>query len=194
MPTRSMSAAAITVFMLAVPAFSFSLPQLFWPQKDIDSSSVNSSTLAKKVLIASRDSGYKRALVANIKEALKNDSVYVKWVGLMQLKNEDASAYGAIVLINTCMAWDWDRNVNAFLKRKKGAGNVIVLTTSGSGKWLPKRNPAGVDAIAGASSKPDPAAADIVGRIRNLLLRQDSTSIGQTVSRKHLCREPISLP
>ncbi len=173
MPTRSMFAAVITVFMLAVPAFSFSLPQLFWPQKDLDSSSVNKPALARKVLIASRDSEYKRALARKIKEAFIHDSVYIKCVGLTQLKNEDASAYGAIVLINTCMAWDWDRNVNAFLKGKKGAGNVIVLTTSGSGKWLPKRNPAGVDAIAGASSKSDPApaAADIVGRIRKLLLR-----------------------
>jgi hypothetical protein len=109
-------------------------PQLFWPQKDIDSFSVNQPTLAKKVLIVSRGNDFKRALVDEIKDAFKGDSVYVKCTGLTKLKNEDASAYGAIVIINTCMGWDWDRNIHAFLKGKQDAKNVIVLTTSASGK------------------------------------------------------------
>lgn len=160
------------VFVIALSAHSFSFPQLFWPQKDMDSSSVNQPALAKKVLVASRAGDYKRALVEKIKEGLKGDSVYIKCIGLSRLKFEDASAYRAIVLINTCMAWDWDRNIHQFLKGKKNAANVIVLTTSASGKWLPKRNPAGVDAIASASRKadPSPVAADIIKKIKNLLL------------------------
>lgn len=171
MMTRMTLTIFITVIFCNIPAYSFSLPQLFWPQKDIDSFSVNQPTLAKKVLIVSRGSDFKRALVDRIKDAFKGDSVYVKCTGLTKLKKEDASAYGAIVIINTCMAWDWDRNIHAFLKGKKDAKNVIVLTTSGSGKWLPKKIPAGVDAIASASEKTgaDVVAADIVGRIRSLL-------------------------
>lgn len=161
------------VFLSSDPAYSFSIPQLFWPQKDMDSSSVNQPALANKILIASRESAYKRALVEKIKEALKGDSVYVKCIGLTKLKYEDASAYRAIVLLNTCMAWDWDRSIHAFLKGKTDAANVIVLTTSGSGKWLPKKNTAHVDAIAGASRKsdPGPVAADIVKTIRGLVAR-----------------------
>jgi hypothetical protein len=161
----------IAVIFCNIPAYSFSPPQLFWPQKDIDSFSVNQPTLAKKVIIVSRGSDFKRALVGKIRDAFKADSVYVKCTGLTKLKNEDASAYGAIVIINTCMGWDWDRNVHAFLKGKQDAKNVIVLTTSASGKWLPKKMPAGVDAIACASEKTgvDVVAANIVGRIRSLL-------------------------
>jgi hypothetical protein len=162
---------AVIVAVIALSAHSFSFPQLFWPQKDMDSSSVNQPSLAKKILVASRDSDYKRALVEKIKEGLKGDSVYIKCIGLGRLKFEDASSYRAIVLINTCMAWDWDRNIHKFLKGKKNAANVIVLTTSGSGKWMPKRNPAGVDAIASASEKTGVAtvAADIVQKAGALL-------------------------
>jgi hypothetical protein len=154
-----------------IPAYSCSPPQLFWPQKDLDSFSVNQPTLAKKVLIVSRNSNFKRALADKITDAFKGDSVYIKCTGLKKLKNEDASAYGAVVIINTCMGWDWDRNVHAFLKGKQDAKNVIVITTSASGKWLPKKIPAGVDAIACASEKAgaDAVAAGIVGRIRPLL-------------------------
>jgi hypothetical protein len=173
MTLRSAFFAIIIISMLTTPAHSFSIPQLFWPQKDIDSSSVNQPALAKKILIASRESAYKRALVEKIKEAFKGDSVYVKCIRLTKLKNEAASSYRAIVLINTCMAWDWDRSIHAFLKGKTDAANVIVLTTSGSGKWLPKKNPAHVDAIAGASKKsdPGPVAADIIKKIKGLLTR-----------------------
>jgi hypothetical protein len=158
----------IAVIFCSIPAYS-SPPQLFWPQKDIDSFSVNQPALAKKVLIVSRGSDFKRALVDTIRDAFKGDSVYVKCTGLTKLKNEDASAYGAIVIINTCMGWDWDRNIHAFLKGRQDTAHVIVLTTSGSGKWLPKKIPAGVDAIACASEKAGAVAADIVGRIRSLL-------------------------
>jgi hypothetical protein len=171
MTIRSTLNALFIVFMVSVPAFSFSMPQLFWPQKDMDSSSQNNPAFAKKILIASRDTDYKRALLEKIKEGLKGDSVYIKCIGLTKLKKEDASAYQAIVLINTCMGWSWDLNIDAFLKGKTDAANVIVLTTSASGKWGPKKNTARVDAIAAASEKIniDTLAADIIKKIRTLL-------------------------
>jgi nucleoside-triphosphatase THEP1 len=159
----------IAVFFCNIPAFSFSVPQLFWPQKDLDSFSVNQPFLAKKVLVVSRDSEFKRTIVDKIKDAFKGEPVFIKGVGLTKLKNEDASAYGAIVIINTCMSWDWDNNIHAFLKGKQNAGNVIVLTTSGNAKWLPKKAPTGLDAIASASKQADVVAVDLVGRIRSLL-------------------------
>ena len=173
MAIRSTLCSILIMVALAVPAHAFSFPQLFWPQKDMDSSSVNQPALAKKILIASRDSDFKRALVEKIKQVFKGDSVYIKCIGLTKLKNENASVYQVIVLINTCMGWDWDMAVNAFLKGKQDAANVIVLTTSASGKWLPKKNAAHVDAIAGASKKsdPGPVAEDIIKKIRNLMTR-----------------------
>jgi hypothetical protein len=152
-------------------AYSFSFPQHFWPQKDMDSSSVNDSTLGKKVLIASRDSDYKRALVGKIKAAFLEDSVYVKCIGLKKLRKTDTRGYQAIVLLNTCLGWDWDIRVNAFLRGKTNASNVIVITTSSKGQWKPRRNRAGVDAVGTASetSGVEKLATEIAGKVRRIL-------------------------
>jgi hypothetical protein len=162
---------SVTICACSLPAHSFSVPHLFWPQKDIDSSYVNEKATGAKVLIVSRDSDYKRALVKKIKAALQTDSTYVKCTGLTKLKNEDASQYAVIVIFNTCMSWDWDRNIRAFLKRKQDARNVIVLTTSGNGTWKPRRNPASVDAVASASldTSVEATATTIISKIRALL-------------------------
>ena len=167
------------IMSASVSVFSFSLPQLFWPQKDITESEVNSPNLARKILIASRAGAYKTALVERIKQAFKDDSVYVKCIGLSQVSKENADDYGAIVLINTCMAWDWDRNVFKFLKSRKDARgdarkdarNVIVLTTSGSGDWVPNKKKWAVDAIASASAKSniDGVSGEMVLKIKQIL-------------------------
>ena len=164
------------LYMLLIPViasrvYSFSPPQLFWPQKDIEPSSVNDSALEKKVLVASRASDYKRALIEKIKAAFSEDQVYVKCIGMKTLKKENTSAYNAIILLNTCMAWDWDRNIHAYLKGKTEASNVIIITTSADGKWKPRKNRAGVDAVATASTIDDveKRAAEIVGKVRLIL-------------------------
>jgi hypothetical protein len=171
MNIRWVLSVSVTIFSFSLPAHSFSVPHLFWPQKDIDSSYVNVKATGAKVLIVSRASDYKRALVEKIKGALQTDSTYVKCTGLTKLKNEDASQYAVIVIMNTCMSWDWDRNIRAFLKGKPDARNVIVLTTSGNGTWKPRKNPANVDAVASASlnSGVDATATTIISKIRALL-------------------------
>jgi hypothetical protein len=168
---RFMITSMSLIVAASVPAFSFSIPHLFWPQKDIAPSETNSPQLPKKVLIASRASVYKTGLVEKIKKAFKDDSVFIKCIGLAQLKTENTDGYGAIVLINTCMAWDWDRNVRAFLKSGKDTRPVIVLTTSGSGDWLPKKKKWHVDAVAAASLKTnvDGVAGEMVLKIKQVL-------------------------
>jgi|WetSurMetagenome_2_1015567.scaffolds.fasta_scaffold00999_16 hypothetical protein len=162
------------VLVVILVTQSFSVPQLLWPQKDIGSSSVNATDIGKKVLIASRYSVFKAALVDKIKQELAADSVSVRCTGLSRISRDDTARYSAVVLVNTCMAWAWDRNVDRLLRGKKDAANVIVITTSGSGKWLPKRNPAGVDAVACASVKagPDALVGDIVKKVKAILERK----------------------
>jgi hypothetical protein len=168
MNIRSVLNVSAIIFLFCLPAHS-SFTHLFWPQKDIDSSTVNAMATGNKVLIASRDSDYKRALIEKILGTLQADSMYVKCIGLTKLANEDASRYAVIVIINTCLGWDWDRNIHAFLKGKQGARNVIVLTTSGNSTWKPRNNPAGVDAVAAASENSGAMAAILIGKIRALL-------------------------
>ena len=149
----------------------FSVPHLIWPQKDIKISEVNEPALEKKVLVASRSSEFKDAVVKKIKEAFKGEQVYMKFIGVELLEKEKAADYDAIVMINTCMSRNMDRNVKGFLKRHEDQSNMIVLTTSGGGDWMPKMKERNFDAISAASKKEklDEVAGDIVGKIRILL-------------------------
>jgi hypothetical protein len=125
--------------------------------------------MPKKVLIASRKSEFKLELIEKVKETFAKESVYVKCIGLSRLSRETTAGYQAIVLINKCMAWDYDRNIHKFLKTCTDTGAVIVLTTSGKGTWLPKH--CACDAIACASKKKsfDTACGELVLKIRKRL-------------------------
>ncbi|MBC8236245.1 hypothetical protein H8E77_42400 [bacterium] len=149
----------------------FSVPHLLWPQKDIQPTELNEPSLERKVLVASRSSEFKDAVVQKIGEAFKNEPVYVKFIGLEQLEKEDGANYAAVVLINKSMSWDMDRNVKGFLKRHKEQSNMIVLTTSGDGEWLPKMKGRHFDAISSASQedKIDEIADEIISKVRLLL-------------------------
>ncbi len=103
------------------------------------------------MLIASRKSKFRIALVENMENHFKSSNINCKIIGLKQLSEENASDYNVIVLINTCMAWEMDRNVKKFLNHYQNHHNVIVLTTSSSGKWLPKKKELKYDAISSAS-------------------------------------------
>lgn len=160
------------VLLVSVMQLScFSVPHLIWPQKDIEISEVNEPALEKKVLVASRSSEFKDAVVGKIKEAFKDEQVYMKFIGVELLEKEKATDYDAIVMINTCMSWDMDRNVKGFLKRHEDQSNMIVLTTSGGGDWMPKMKGRNFDAVSAASKKEkvDEIASNIVDKIRLLL-------------------------
>jgi len=146
-----------------------SIPHLVWRQHDIETREVNPGARDRKVLIASRASDYKKALVERVATMLSGDSAYVKVRGLDDLADEeDVDSFDVVVLINTCMAWDMDRNVKKFLKRNPYHGKVVLLTTSAGGDWLPRRRWSDVDALSGASemARVDEVAEEIVGKVR----------------------------
>ena len=159
------------VLLLGITQLSCSAPHLFYPQKDIEISELNKPSLEKKVLIASRRSDFKNSIVSSIREAFKDKPVYMKFIGLDQLRKEDATDYSAVVLINTCMAWSMDRNVNGFVKRHGDQSNMIVLTTSGDGNWMPKMKERNFDAISSASEehKIEEVAEKIINKVNSLL-------------------------
>jgi hypothetical protein len=150
---------------------SCAIPRLIWPQDDIGAYELNARSLKDRVLVASRSSEFKDSVVAAIREALEAEPVYVKFIGLDGLKREDPGAYKAVVLINTCIAWGMDPDVEHFLKRSTDQGHIIVLTTSGDGNWLPEMKGRHFDAIACASKSinVDRVSAQIISKIRTLL-------------------------
>jgi hypothetical protein len=145
----------------------FSIPHLFWPQKDISPSKRTSKSAQHSVLIASRKSDFKEAVVERISSSISSGSYAVHIIGCEQLDTVNAAAYDAIVLINTCMSWAMDRNVNAFLRRTADHGRIIVLTTSADGKWAPRGRRRTFDAVTAASEMEtaDTVAQGIVEKI-----------------------------
>ena len=109
----------IILTTIVVQATGISVPHLFWPKKDIETSELNQTSLEKKVLVASRSSEFKNAIIETIREEFKNDSIYFKFTGLKKLNGEDTDSYNAAILINTCMAGGMDPIAKGFLSSKK---------------------------------------------------------------------------
>ena len=150
-----------------------SVPQRVLPQEDMPASELNDPALATKVLIASRYSEFKDAVIDTLKKSFADQPVYIKVIGLEDLKNENPDQYNAIVMINKCMGWNLDRNVVHFLDDNKDYSNVIVFTTSGDGNWEPKKDARNFDTISSASKMPrvDAVANQLIEKV-NLLIRE----------------------
>jgi hypothetical protein len=147
------------------------VPYMIWSHKDISSSQVNDSTAEKKILIAARQSAFKEAIIAKIKESYQGQSIYLKFIGLDGLKQENATKYNAIVMMNTCMAKEVDPLVKSYLKANQDQHNFIVLTTSGDGNWLPGNKLGQFDAVSAASkmANVDEVTQTIITKINTLL-------------------------
>jgi hypothetical protein len=126
-----------------------------WPQKSIPSHAYGDSLASKRVLIGGVTSPFKEAIVRSIVDSLVKDSVYVKTVGIKDLKKEKATSWNAVLLLNTCMAWEINYKVKKFANSFPEYNSIVVITTSGdtisccSAKKLPKN----IDALSTASEK-----------------------------------------
>jgi len=148
----------------------YSVPHLIWPQEDVVTREVKPNEV-RSILIAARRSEFKEMIINAIKINYQDDSVHIKIIGLDNLGLENPDHYQVIVLINTCMSWDMDRNVNSFLKKYSNQDNIIILTTSGDGNWLPKKKNRQFDAVSSASiiADVDKISQEIITKIDHLL-------------------------
>lgn len=147
------------------------VPQHFWAQKDITASDIDTIPGKPTVLVASRASAYKMKLVAALHEELSAAHISHETMGIEQLGKVDATDYAAVVVINTCLAWGLDHEVRTFLDRQKATGNIILLTTSAEGSWLPDKRGRDFDAISGASvnENANDTARNLMGKIQERL-------------------------
>jgi hypothetical protein len=145
-------------------------PQRFWPQKDIIGSETAVMNGKEVVLIASRNSDFKKQLVDKIHDQLVLEGFSQKTIGIKSLQEIEASDYAAVVVISTCLAWGLDYDVQAFLERQKRYKNIILVTTSGDGVWLPEKGSRDFDAISAASEMTslDSVTRNVMVRIRLL--------------------------
>jgi hypothetical protein len=168
MKKRILFAAAAAVCCLLL---SCALPRLFWPQSDAGSHELVYGSGEHSLLIAAISTEFKDAVVETIIMSLDDESIAIKTVGLHRLKYEDPGDFDAVVIINACIAWGMDPQVDGYVDKYGDAGNIIVLTTSGDGDWRPGSHGRAFDAIASASdmARVDAVAGEIVEKVKALL-------------------------
>jgi len=108
---------------------------------------------AMRVLIASEASDFKKAVIDQVVAGYDRKDLYFKVTDLQNLADETASDFAAVIIINSCVAWQLNPRVNAFLNKTEMPANIILLTTAGDQDWLAGID--GVDAITAASLPAD---------------------------------------
>jgi hypothetical protein len=84
-----------------------------------------------KVLIAGTSSGFKEKVAEGLLKRLGTQDYYFRIIGLDALESQDTSAFGAVLLVNTCMAGKAGGKVSRFLAKDPANPKVIVFTTRG---------------------------------------------------------------
>jgi len=152
---RRAIASVLLILLTVLPAMHCSIPRRIWSGKDINSSELHDRGADQSVLVASLSSEFKDAVVKRIKENFADRPVYMKFIGLDGLEEENGAEYDAVVIVNRCVAWGMSPKVESFLERSEDHAHMIVLTTSGDGAWMPDKKGRNFDAIASASVKAD---------------------------------------
>jgi len=143
-----------------------------WPQHDIEAYQLGVPSMQPRILIVSRSSDFKHAILAYLELSLNDEldrsgSLYVRFIGIDHLPVEQSEDYDAVVILNTCIASGLDPKVKRFLERETDHDKFIVLTTSGDGDYLPDPAKYGVEAISSASTKA--RVQPVVSRIQDAL-------------------------
>ena len=104
---------------------------------------------AARILIATENSKFKRAVVSDVRQGLKPGNPYIKVIDVKALRRESTYNYDAVVIVNTCMAGRPDPRVEEFIQNAAEKDKLVVLTTGKLDSWKPDSKE--VDAMTSAS-------------------------------------------
>lgn len=127
----------------------FSIYLYLHRQGVIETKEIRNENVNFTVLIASQGSKFKNALVDSLKNSMEKMNVNLKITDVTKLKNENPDDWNLIILIHTTEKWQLQPDVKKFLDRNKDLNKVMLITTSGDGKW--KTKDYNVDIITSAS-------------------------------------------
>ena len=127
------------------------------------------AVLKKRVLIATQNSKFKQAVVSEIRNALNNNSFYIKVVDIKNLRYQGTREFSAVVIINRALAGRPDPRVESYIDNEPQKNKIIILTTGILDAWKPDTE--GVDAMTSASviSKSDKIAQKVVSKVLALV-------------------------
>ncbi len=129
-------------------------------------------SMKHKMLIATEYGEFKTTVVDGIIAALKNEPLYVKVIDVTQLKEENAADFDAILIINTCMAWNLSPEVLAFIDKVKSKDRLIVLATAGDEQWTADLEAVDVMTSASQMESADQVTITVTNKLRTLLATQ----------------------
>jgi hypothetical protein len=101
-----------------------------WPQKRIEGNNFGNPQSSKKVLIAGKGSEFRDIVINHLVEKLQKDSVYISIVDLSEIKSKNPGDWNAILLVNRCVAFDYDNLVSKYVKKYPKSQNIVIFTTS----------------------------------------------------------------
>ena len=135
----------------ATPIIAFGIYLLVNIQGVIQPFEINSPDAKHKVLIASQGSGFKNMLVSGLVDKIKNSPTYIRVVDVTSLSEVDEAGWNAVVLIHTTQYGRMQPDAMEYLGRAKELDKVVLVTTSGSGRW--KTEEFDIDTLTSASRK-----------------------------------------
>tara|TARA_R100000935_G_scaffold15425_2_gene30776 strand:+ start:7667 stop:8152 length:486 start_codon:yes stop_codon:yes gene_type:complete len=142
--------------------------KLTYSMEVAENSGINSPQLATKILIATQGSDFKDAIVTNLINFYKKDSVHLKTIDVTQLRQVKPNEYNAIILLHT---WEYGkppRIVSQFINENSALKNkMIVYATSGAGN----NKIEGIDAMAGESilENASDVSDEVIEKIESIL-------------------------
>ena len=107
------------------------------------------TTSAARILIATENSRFKRAVVSDVRQGLKPGNPYIKVIDVKALRGESTNDYDAVVIVNTCMAGRPDPRAEKFIQDAAEKHKLVVLTTGMLDSWKPDSKE--MDAMTSAS-------------------------------------------
>ena len=141
----------IIVCLAVITLLAAGCYRTLFAQKVAHTFDVNSPDLATHLLIATQGSAFKDAVVAALVKELEQRPIYIKIIDVSDLSTIVEAEWQAFVIVNTCQSGQLQPDVAAFLMRTAIPANVMLATTSGSGRWQPE-GPV-TDSISSASRK-----------------------------------------
>ena len=158
--------ALIGIVVLAMAVLGFvSWYRIHYSMSPARAFEVNSRAAETKVLIATQGSAFKDAIVAGIVTHLKQRSAYIKIIDVSALPVIAETEWNAIVVIHTWEMRQPQADAKMFIERARTLRKVIVVSTSGAGKFKMD----GVDAISSAS-----VMTDVPARVAEIDMRLDT--------------------
>jgi len=159
----------VIVAIVILLIITFSIYLYIHRQGNIKAFEAGNKNAKQHILIASQGSDFKDLLVDRLIQNLKEKQLYIKVIDVTNLSAINENEWNAMIIIHTTEKFVLQPDVKKYLDRARDLSKVILITTSGSGKW--KTKDYNVDIITSASRKEEleTLVPEIIKRVENII-------------------------